>query len=266
MAGTVHVEFDGALATLTISNPGKLNALDRGMWLAMARELAALTEEVADPARTGLRCLRVKGEGTAAFAAGGDLEEFLSVRMNIADAYDYHEAAVAPALDALATFPLPVVAQIDGPCIGGGLEIACCCDIRIASTQASFGAPILKLGFNMYAGELARVLAALPASVVSEILLEGRILDAAEAAAKGLLSRVVAAEELEAEVQDTCRRIAQGAPLVARAHKRWIRTLADGHAPDAAEKRASLALVDSADYRAGIDAFLKKKRPLFSGR
>jgi enoyl-CoA hydratase/carnithine racemase len=102
--------------------------------------------------------------------------------------------------------------------------------------------------------------------VVSEILLEGRILDAQEALAKGIVSRVVADDALEDETLATCRRIAQGAPLVARQHKRWIRALRDGHAPSAEEKRASLALVDSEDYRSGLAAFFKKERPRFSGR
>lgn len=266
MPGTIRTEHDGALATLTICNPGKLNALDRGMWLALAKELHTLRSAVDDPARTDVRCLRICGDGSEAFAAGGDLEEFLQLRMKVDDALAYHEGAVAPALDALANFPLPVVAQIDGACIGGGLEIACCCDLRIASSRSSFGAPILKLGFNMYAGELARVLAAVPAATVAEILLEGRILGSAEACAKGLVTRVVADGTVEAETLSTCRRIAQGAPLVAREHKRWIRALARGRVPTAEEKRASLALVDSNDYRAGLMAFINKEPPRFSGR
>ena len=266
MPGTIRVERDGALATLTICNPGKLNALDRGMWLAMADELGSLRTDVDDPARTRLRCLRVRGDGTEAFAAGGDLEEFLRVRTTIDEAMAYHEVAVAPALDALANFPLPVVAQIDGLCIGGGLEIACCCDLRIASARSSFGAPILKIGFSMYAGELARILAAVPASVVAEILLEGRILGAAEACAKGLVTRVVADGATEAETLATCHRISQGAPLVAREHKRWIRALAGGRTPTTEEKRDSLSLVASADYRAGLAAFLGKEIPEFKGR
>jgi enoyl-CoA hydratase/carnithine racemase len=265
MPGTIRIEHDGALATLIICNPGKLNALDRGMWHAMADELRTLRGSVDNPARTNIRCLRIRGDGPDSFAAGGDLEEFLQLRMSVDDAQAYHEGAVAPALEALANFPLPVVAQIDGPCIGGGLEIACCCDLRIASARSSFGAPILKLGFNMYAGELARVLATLPVAVVSEILLEGRILDSAEAFAKGLVTRVVADGTIEAESLATCRRISQGAPLVAREHKRLLRMLAGGRIPSAEYKRASLALVESDDYRAGLKAFINKETPRFSG-
>ena len=269
MSGRIHIERAASqaavpgLATLVISNPGKLNAIDLSMWRQMK---AALDELAADP---GLRCLRVMGDNppdaTPAFAAGGDLEEFLQVRMSVADAMAYHEGAVAPALAALADFPLPVLAQIDGPCIGGGLEIACCCDIRLAADNASFGAPILKLGFNMYAGELAHVLPVAGRAVVSEMLLEGRIYAAPEALMKGVVGRVVPRAQLADEGLAACRRIAQGAPLVARQHKKWIRRLAGGTPPSRDEKLASLALVDSADYREGLDAFFAKRRPEFKG-
>jgi enoyl-CoA hydratase len=262
MAGQILIsrDADQTLATLTISNPGKLNAIDHAMWLAMRSQLAALA---ADPA---LRCLLVRGEGDAAFAAGGDIEEFLHKRMSIEAGLAYREEAVAPALNALAEFPVPVVAMIRGACIGGGLEIAACCDIRLAADDASFGAPINKLGFSMYAGELTQVLAAVGPAVASEILLEGRILDAGEAFTKGLLNRVVPASTLADEVAACCRRIAQGAPLVARAHKQWIRRLRHGVPPTLEEKRASLALIDSDDYREGLNAFLNKRRPQFRGR
>jgi len=252
------------LATIVIANPGKLNAIDLSMW---GQLLACLTELAGDPT---LRCLRITGESLPdqppAFAAGGDLEEFLAVRMDAAAAFAYHEDAVAPALQALADFPLPVLAQIDGPCIGGGLEIACCCDLRIASDQASFGAPILKIGFNMYAGELAHVLPIAGRAVVNEMLLEGRIYDAPEALMKGIVGRVVPAGQLDSEGLASCRRIAQGAPLVAREHKRWIRRLNNGQPLSIAEKQDSLRLVDSADYREGLSAFLAKRRPDFKGR
>ena len=270
MSGQITIERDRSaqavtgLVTLLISNPGKLNAIDLSMWRQMQQ---CLRELAADES---LRCLRVTGDLAPgmppAFAAGGDLEEFLQVRMSVRDALAYHEDAVAPALAALANFPVPVLAQIDGPCIGGGLEIACCCDIRVCADKASFGAPILKVGFNMYAGELAHVLAVAGRAVVNEMLLEGRIFDAPEALAKGLVSRVVSRELLDQEGLASCRRIAQGAPLVARQHKKWIHRLSSGVPLDLDEKAASLALVESADYREGLDAFFAKRRPSFTGR
>ena len=269
MSGRIFIDRDPGhqtepgLATLVISNPGKLNAIDLSMWRQMQECLHELaTDET-------LRCLRVTGELQPglppAFAAGGDLEEFLQVRMSQRDALAYHEEAVAPALSGLADFPVPVLAQIDGPCIGGGLEIACCCDIRIAADNASFGAPILKLGFNMYAGELAHVLAVAGRAVVNEMLLEGRIFAAPEALMKSVVGRVVPRDQLNSEALASCRRIIQGAPLVAREHKKWIRRLSSGVPLDAAEKSASLALAESKDYREGLNAFFAKRRPNFSG-
>ena len=251
---------DGScLATLLIANPSKLNAIDHGMWL----QLKAMLDELAK--ETQLRCLLIRGEGENAFAAGGDIEEFLQKRMSIEDGYAYHEGAVAPALNALAEFPAPVVAMIHGACIGGGLEIAACCDIRIAAENATFGAPINKLGFSMYAGELAHVLALAGTALTTEILLEGRILSAGEALTKGLLTRVVSAAQLSTEAETCCRKIAQGAPLVARAHKQWIRRLSHEQTPSSTEKRDSLALINSNDYREGLAAFLQKRRPQFRG-
>ena len=270
MSGRIYIAQNAGerrefgLATLIIANPGKLNAIDLSMW----HQMQVCLNELAS--NESLRCLRVMGEPSTdhppAFAAGGDLEEFLQVRMTTQEAFAYHEAGVAPALKALADFPVPVVAQIDGPCIGGGLEIACCCDIRIAADNASFGAPILKLGFNMYAGELAHVLPVAGRAVVNEMLLEGRLFAAPEALMKGLVGRVVPRDQLANETLASCRRIAQGAPLVAREHKKWIRRISTGEPLSAEEKQRSLTLVASEDYREGLNAFFAKRRPNFTGK
>jgi enoyl-CoA hydratase/carnithine racemase len=158
------------------------------------------------------------------------------------------------------------VAAILGPCIGGGLEIACACDLRIAGDTARFGAPIMKLGFSMYPGELAGFLRLAGPAVAKEILLEGRLLDAAEAYAKGLVTRVVAAGELMSEAQATARRIAAGAPLVARWHKQWIARLLQDRPLTREEKRASFAFLDTADYAEGLAAFTQKRPARFEGR
>jgi len=259
VSGKILQERTGDVVTLRISNPEKLNALDHAMWLALGDTLRTLAAD------DSLRCLIVRGDGDKAFAAGGDVEEFLQLRMDVDSAWQYHEGAVAPALDALADFPVPVVAMIQGPCIGGGLEIACCCDIRIAGKDASFGAPINRLGFNMYAGELERVAAVAGIAETADILLSGRVLTATEALSKGLLHRVLPTSELALETESTVRRIVTGAPLVAREHKRWLKRLRSAAALSDEEKHASLALVESADYREGLAAFLAKRKPEFSG-
>ncbi|NJD34900.1 MAG: enoyl-CoA hydratase/isomerase family protein, partial [Betaproteobacteria bacterium] len=210
-------ERDGDIATVTLFNPDKLNALNALMWGRLRETMAALAAD------DYLRCVILRGEG-AAFAAGGDLEEFRTARANVDLALAYHEA-VGAALAAIESCPHPTVAAILGACVGGGLEIACACDLRIAGEGARFGAPIMKLGFSMYPGELAGFLKLAGPAVAKEILLEGRLLNAAEAHAKGLLTRVVADDAVVAEAQATAARIAAGAPLVARWHKQWIARL-----------------------------------------
>ena len=210
-----------------------------------------------------LRCVILRGEG-AAFAAGGDHEEFKTARANVDLALAYHEA-VGEALAAIESCPHPTVAAILGPCVGGGLEIACACDLRIAGEGAKFGAPIMKLGFSMYPGELAGFLKLAGPAVAKEILLEGRLLNAAEAYAKGLLTRVVADDAVLAEAQATAARIAAGAPLVARWHKQWIARLLQDRPLTPEEKRASFAFLDTQDYAEGLAAFLEKRPPRFTG-
>ena len=256
---SIDLQCAGAVATLTLSNPGKLNAIDLSMWRALNQRMAELA------AQPEVRCVVVRGAGDEAFAAGGDLEEFVTARATLEQALHYH-GEVAAALQAIADFPQPTIAMIRGACVGGGLEIAAACDLRIASNNARFGAPINKLGFSMYPGEMEGLLQLAGPAVVKEILLEGRILTATEAYEKGLLTRVVAGEELAAEVAASVERICQGAPLVAGWHKQWIKRLQSGAPLSEEEKAASFAFLATEDYREGLAAFLEKRKPQFKAR
>ncbi|HMM54750.1 MAG TPA: enoyl-CoA hydratase-related protein [Candidatus Desulfobacillus sp.] len=261
MSEEILVLREGAIATVTLSNPGKLNAVNAAMW----RRLREVMEEAS--ADDGLRCVVVRGAGDSAFAAGGDIEEFLTLRDTLERALVYHEEWVAGALAAVRDCRHPTVALIHGACIGGGLEIAGQCDLRICGRSARFGVPINKLGFSMAPGELAGLLALAGPAVALELLLEGRILDAEEAFAKGLVSRVVDDARVEEEAHAAARRIAAGAPLAARMHKKLVRRLATRPQPlDANEVNASFAFLDSEDYREGLAAFLEKRAPRFQGR
>ena len=251
--------IDG-VATVTLDNPAKLNAINAAMW----RELRAAMARIA--ADDDVRCVILRGAGEVAFAAGGDIEEFLTVRATVDDALHYHDELVADALDAIRACAVPTIAAIRGACIGGGLEIAGCCDIRIAGESARFGAPINRLGFSMYPGEMAGLLALVGPAVVLEILLEGRILGAREALQKGLLTRVVDDEKVFDEVAACAARICAGAPLVARWHKQWVHRLMDGTPLTAQEKRAAFDFLATDDYREGLEAFLAKRKPVFRGR
>lgn len=256
---TVDLSRSGEIATLTLNNPGKLNAIDLGMWLQLAENMAELSVD------RDIRCIVLRGAGGDAFAAGGDLEEFLTARATLEQALHYH-GRVAVALHAIADCPQPTVALIQGACIGGGLEIAGACDLRICNESARFGAPINRLGFSMYPGEMEGLLKLAGAAVMKEILLEGRILSAAEAYEKGLVTRIAPDSQVVDEAYATARRICAGAPLVASWHKQWIRRLQSGKPLDDEEKAASFAFLDTDDYKEGLAAFFEKRKPAFKAR
>jgi enoyl-CoA hydratase/carnithine racemase len=158
------------------------------------------------------------------------------------------------------------VAQIHGICVGGGLEIAALCDLRICGASSRFGAPIKNLGLVMAYPEMAPLVRLVGPALALEILLEGRIFDAAEAKDKGLVTRVVADEQVAAEARATAERIAEGAPLVARWHKKFARRLADPRPLTAEEHDECFDCFDTEDFRIGYQAFLAKRKPKFVGR
>ncbi|HEY7690089.1 MAG TPA: enoyl-CoA hydratase-related protein, partial [Dongiaceae bacterium] len=238
--------------------PDKLNALDKAMW----RRLAAAMKEVA--ADSGVRCVIVGGNGPA-FGAGADIAEFAGERGTPAAAEAYAEI-MGEALESLRACPVPTVARIHGACAGAGLEIAIHCDLRLAAASSRFGIPIQRLGIGLPYPELAALAELVGAATALEILLEGRMFDAAEAREKGLVTRVIADERLSEETRAAARRIADGAPLSHRWHKRALRRLLDPRPLSADELREGYAICGSEDYRQGIQAFLAKSRPVFGGR
>jgi enoyl-CoA hydratase/carnithine racemase len=167
---------------------------------------------------------------------------------------------------ALAECPVPLIAQIHGICVGGGLEIAALCDLRICGASSRFGAPIKNLGLVMAYAEMAPLVRLAGADVALEILLEGRIFDAAEAKEKRLVTRVVADDQVATEVAAAAARIADGAPLVARWHKKFAKRLADPRPITDAEADECFACFDTDDFRIGYAAFLAKQKPAFTGR
>lgn len=259
MAGRIGVSRDGAIATVTLDNTPRLNALDRAMWDGVAREFERLEAD------DSVRCIILRGANRSAFAAGADIAEFEHERGNIAAARIYGRS-IERAIHAVATCRHPVVAMIHGVCIGGGLELAAVCDIRICGESSRFGAPIKNLGLVMGYAELAGLIQLVGRSTALEIVLEGRIFGATEALEKGVINRVVLDEDVERESLACAGRIASGAPLAARWHKRFANRLADPKQLTDAEADESNACFGTEDFQIGYRAFLAKQPPEFKGR
>ncbi|HSC96194.1 MAG TPA: enoyl-CoA hydratase-related protein [Burkholderiales bacterium] len=257
----ILVKRDGVIATVALSNPAKLNAITVAMW----RELARVVDDLS--ADHDLRGVVLRGAGNEAFAAGADIAEFTTARADAAQGRIYHRQYVHGALKSLGECRHPTVAMIHGACAGGGLEIACMCDLRIAGESGRFGVPINRLGFPIAYDELAALLPLTGRAVALEILVEGRMWGAHEALQKGLVTRVVPDARLEEETHATARRIAEGAPLVNRWHKRFVRRLAPQPAPlTDGEIEENFAYFGTEDYRIGMQAFAEKRKPEFTGR
>jgi enoyl-CoA hydratase/carnithine racemase len=259
MSDLIELHRDGAIATVVLNRPAKLNALTRPMWRELGETVNRLSADDA------LRCIVLRGAGENAFSPGNDIAEFATERANKAQAIEYGRVMHATAT-ALAECRHPLVAQIHGICVGGGLEIAALCDLRICGASSRFGVPIKNLGLVMAYAELAPLVRLVGSSVALEILLEGRIFDAAEAKDKGLVTRVVADDRVAAEARETAERIANGAPLAARWHKRFARRLDDPRPLSPAELDECFDCFDTEDFRIGYAAFLAKRKPGFVGR
>lgn len=256
----VHIGVSGAVATLVLSNPARHNAMTAAMWAAIPIRIAAAD---ADPA---VRVVIIRGAGRRAFSAGADISEFEASRTG-PDAARYNELNHA-AFAALQACSKPLVAMIHGPCLGGGLAIAACCDLRIADGAASFAIPAARLGIGYDARWLRPLLQILAATHVKEILFTARKVAAVEALAMGLVNRVVDADALEPTVEALAAEISANAPLTIRAAKAAVDALA--RYPESASMAALDDLVGacfaSADYAEGCRAFLEKRKPVFQGR
>ena len=259
MADTILVQRDRGIATVILSRPDKLNALTRGMWASLGETVEQLSAD------DTLRCVILRGAGEKSFSPGNDIAEFAHERSNKKQAIEYGKVMHRTA-DALANCRHPMIAQIHGICVGGGLEIAALCDLRICGESSRFGAPINKLGLVMAYAEMAPLVRLVGSAVALEILLEGRIFDAAEAKEKGLVTRIVPDDRVAVEARETAQRIAAGAPLVARWHKRFARRLAQGTPLSAAELDECFDCFDTEDFRIGYAAFLAKQKPEFIGK
>jgi enoyl-CoA hydratase len=267
MSGEVWMEAgERGVVHVTLRHAGRLNAMSRAMW----RQLRAVFEDI--QRRDDVRCVLIAGEG-GAFCAGGDISEYPGFRFDAAALRDFHENDVWGGLNAMLQCDVPIVAQISGACMGAGVEIASCCDIRVAGGSARFGAPIAKLGFPMAPREAQLVAAAVGDMAARQMLLEAATFSAADMLARGFLSRVVPDDQLAAEALGSAGRVAALARQAARMNKQTLRALKvppalAGQAQEAIKTVVNAApdpyaYADSAEHREGITAFLEKRAPRF---
>ncbi|MDP4590960.1 MAG: enoyl-CoA hydratase-related protein [Burkholderiaceae bacterium] len=259
MSEILLVERLDTIVTLTINRPEKLNAMTKPLWEALGNTINSLSAD------ESVRCIILRGAGEKSFSPGNDISEFETERSNKDQAIAYGEIMHAT-VKALQDCRHPIVAQIHGICVGGGMEIAALADIRICGESSRFGAPINKLGLVMAYSEMQPIAELVGKHKALEILLEGTIFDAQEALRIGLVSRVIPDTQVAQEAQETAKRIAAGAPLVARWHKKFARRLSDATALTEAEKEECFDCFDTEDFRIGFKAFLAKQPPDFVGR
>ena len=255
---TILLSIDSSIAIVTLNREDKLNALTKAMWAELGHVMERLAGDIS------LRCIVLRGAGSRAFSPGNDIDEFESERSNVDQAREYG-ALMHRTLEAIATCSAPTVAMIHGICVGGGLEIAGSCDVRICGQSSRFGVPVAKLGLVMAYPELAGLIRLVGRVRALEILLEARIYDAEEAKDMGLVTRVVDDDQVEADALDAAQRIADGAPLVHRWHKKFSTRLGEPTSLNNNELEEGFACFGTEDFTVGRRAFVAKVKPEFKG-
>ncbi len=256
---SIDLSHDGdGVATVLMNRPQKRNAFTLDMYREFGRVMRELEADDA------VRCVVLRGAG-GAFCAGSDIGGFADERDGAAQAAEY-AAFTLSMTGALKNLRHPTVACIEGVCVGGGLELAAMCDIRVAGRGSRYGIPVNRIGLTVDHQELVELMDLIGAARTLEILLEGHIFGAEEALSKGLLSRVVDDERVVEHAYATALRIAAAAPLVNRWHKRFVAQLRQGRALSPAERAEAYACFATEDYRRGREAFARKQVPEFIGR
>ena len=252
------VSREGAIATVTFDRPSVRNAFDRAMWEGLAETMEALSAE------EQLRAVVLRGAG-GAFSAGADIGAFAEERGTRA-LEDRYAVCVHRGMQSVRLCRHPVVALIEGPCIGGGAGIATMCDFRVGGERIRFGITARNLGIWYPYAEIDPILSLVGGGVASELLIEGRIFNGREAYEKGLLSRLVPDGAVAAEAMALAERIAEGSPLSARFHKQAIRRLRGRLPLTQAEEVAANGFAETEDFQNAFRAFLTKRKPHFVGR
>ncbi len=255
----ILINRDKFTVTITLNREEKLNALTKDMW----QELGVKLTELADD--RDVRVIMITGAGERSFSPGNDIAEFEHQRSNRDQARDYG-AIMHNTLSALSECPIPTIARIRGICVGGGLEIAACCDIRICTADSRFGVPINQLGLVMAYPEISALQKLVGYSRAAEILFRGHIFSAQKALEMGIVNQITEDSEIDRVTNEIASEIASGAPLVARWHKKFLKRLDSPEPLTTEELEEGFTCYDTEDFRIGTEAFLSKAKPDFVGR
>ena len=255
---TITLERRGKVAVLTINRPDKLNALNRQVH---AEGVAALDELRKDDS---VRVLVITGAGEKAFIAGADISEFEG-KTPVTQRDLFHEKSFYNSIDA---FPKPVIAMVNGFCLGGGNELAMACDLRIASENARFSQPEINLGIMCGGGGTQRLTRLVGEGRSMEMVLTGDMIDAATAERFGLVNHVYPAAELETKTMELANKIAEKAPIALQLSKEAVKFASRSNLDEGLRREVDLFAIcfSTEDKQEGVSAFLEKRKPEFKGR
>lgn len=259
MPGRIIVNREQDIVTITLSNPGKLNAMSRDMWLEFGDHWKNLNQD------ESVRCIVVTGDGERGFCPGNDISEFETYRANAEKARELSDV-MAIGRQAMLSCPHPIIAKVRGACVGGGLEIAAMCDMRICSENSRFGAPLNRLGLTMAYEEMQPIWRLTDRATLFEFLVVGRIIDAEDAKSRGLVNQIVPVDQLDDEVASVAQKIADGPPLVNRWHKKFFERMTLEAQLSQEDYDEHYLSFETEDYQTGFRSFLNKTKPQFKGQ
>lgn len=255
---TLLLERRNRVALITINRPDKRNALN----IKTREEGAVLLEELRNDDSVGV--VVFTGAGDKSFIAGADIAEF-ACRTAMSQRDVMTGRSLFTAID---TFPKPIIAMVNGYCLGGGCELALACDIRIASESASFGQPEINLGIIPGGGGTQRLTRLVGEGKAMELILTGEIIDAKTAFSIGLVNHVVPADQLEAKTMDIANRIAEKGPIALKLAKEAVKIASRSTLDEGLRREVDLFALcfSTEDKDEGVNAFLEKRKPVFKGR
>lgn len=253
----VRVERTDGIATVTVDRPEVRNAMD----VPTRRELRAVFDALAD--RDDVRVVVIRGAGDGNFISGGDIE--MLNEMTLMEGMEYAEVHSQGLYNHIAAFPRPTIAAIDGYALGGGLELALACDVRVSTPDAKLGLPEVTLGVIPGGGGTQRLQSIVGGGLARELVLTGKVIDADEAARIGLLNHVFEPEAFDDEVRSIAEKIASNAPVAVELAKQGMNRGLDHEAGLDFERLAFVTTIATDDKEEGTAAFLEDREPEFEG-